>query len=312
MSEILQDLDQPLRVLIRARARGVRRLNLGIAHLRRRDRWLAPGWPEPEVDHIRRHCRVADERRMQLQREIAPRHDRVDREDVRARPGARRLAERRLAVDPQLQIDARVRIHGHDATACGSRVSRPRRIGRHPPSATARRKPDSRGDGCCSGGPESRSTNLRFERFVGRLSIAATDQRPSAAPDGEAAVSETHMCIARLLKTSTAGRHYRNAGAKEKRAVVRGALSDVGRFDSSRARRPWPLLPRVSGTQGAMPPSRGQLVLSKLVLAAERISANGPRRRGSWWRGTRVWRPRLDEPCALVKAGPSRPMALCV
>lgn len=34
-----------------------------------------------------------------------------------------------------------------------------------------------------------------------------------------------------LLKTNTAGRHYRNAGAKQERVVIRGALSDVVRFD---------------------------------------------------------------------------------
>jgi hypothetical protein len=34
-----------------------------------------------------------------------------------------------------------------------------------------------------------------------------------------------------VLKTSTEGRHYRNAGARQERAVVLGALSNVVRFD---------------------------------------------------------------------------------
>jgi hypothetical protein len=51
--------------------------------------------------------------------------------------------------------------------------------------------------------------------------VAGSKQEPGEAASG----------LSKLLKTSTAGRHYRNAGAKEKRAVVLGAPSDVGRFD---------------------------------------------------------------------------------
>lgn len=120
VSERRQDLDQSLRMLIGARARGVRRLNLRIVDLRRHDRRRASWWPEPEMDHLRRHFRMADERRMQLRCEVATRSDRVDREDVRACPSARRLAQRRLAVNPQLQVDTWTRNHTYDATARAS------------------------------------------------------------------------------------------------------------------------------------------------------------------------------------------------
>ena len=52
-----------------------------------------------------------------------------------------------------------------------------------------------------------------------------------------------------------------------------------GEYRRTRRARGCTLLARDSGRQTATPPSCGRLVLSALVLAAERIAASGPGRR---------------------------------
>ena len=96
-------------MLIDASARGVRRLDLSFFRVHGCERWLVAGRAEPEMDHVRWHAGVTDERRMKLERKIGMRDDGMDREYVRPSPRVSGLAQRGSGVDRQLKIDHRTR-----------------------------------------------------------------------------------------------------------------------------------------------------------------------------------------------------------
>ena len=121
VAQVREDLDQPLRVLIRAGARSVSRLELSVVRIRRGDLWLVTGWAQPEMDHLRPHSRVPHERRVKLEREVRTRDDGMDRKDVCARPRTGGLAHDRLRVDRQLEVDRRSCTHEPEGTAFGRR-----------------------------------------------------------------------------------------------------------------------------------------------------------------------------------------------
>ena len=70
MAKTRQDFDQMLRVLIRARARRIGRIQIVLVVIRRRDRRLASRRSERQMDHVRRDTRMPHERRMELQRQV--------------------------------------------------------------------------------------------------------------------------------------------------------------------------------------------------------------------------------------------------
>jgi hypothetical protein len=73
------------------------------------------------MDRMRVHTRVADERRMELEREVRARDRSVDRQDMGTCPGAGRLARRRFAINRQLKVD--LRPIGHSCTVAPTPVT---------------------------------------------------------------------------------------------------------------------------------------------------------------------------------------------
>lgn len=106
-----EDLDQPLRVLVHASTRSVCRLKLGLIHIRCDKRRHVTGRPQPEMHDVRAQARMPHERRMKLKRQIRPGDHRMDRQDVRTRPRARRLALSKRAIDREIEINPRSRVH---------------------------------------------------------------------------------------------------------------------------------------------------------------------------------------------------------
>jgi len=117
VAQIGERLDQSLRVLVRARARSIRRLELSFVHLRGSARWLVTSRPQPEMDHLRSQSRVSYERRVKLQRQVRTRDNAVDRQNMGARPSTRRLTNDRFIVDRELEVDRRPRTHASQGIA---------------------------------------------------------------------------------------------------------------------------------------------------------------------------------------------------
>ncbi len=117
VAQIGENRDQPLRVLVGAGARRIRRLELSVVHVRGSDRWLVTRRTEPEMDYLRLQSRVTDKRRVKLQRQVRTRDNRVGREDVSARPRAGGLAHDLFSVDRQLEVDRRPWTHASEGIA---------------------------------------------------------------------------------------------------------------------------------------------------------------------------------------------------
>jgi len=109
-------------MLVRARTRSVGRLKLSLIHIRRDKRRLVTGWAQPEMHDVRTQSRMPHERRVKLKRQIRSGDRRMDRQDVRTRPRARRLALSRRAIDRQIEINPRSRVHGLHGTASVCRL----------------------------------------------------------------------------------------------------------------------------------------------------------------------------------------------
>ena len=99
MAETRKDLDQMLRVLIRARSRRIGRIEVVVVVIRRGNRRLASRRSERQMDHVRRDTGMPYERRMELQRQVGARDNGMDGQHVSARPGTGRLARGRRTIN---------------------------------------------------------------------------------------------------------------------------------------------------------------------------------------------------------------------
>jgi len=110
--QAVEDLDQLMSVLVRTRPRRERRVQLLVGMLGRDRHGHVPGRAEHQVHRDRRDALMADERGVQLEREISLWKDCVEAQDVRARPRVRRLALGGLAVEGDRELDRGTVGHG--------------------------------------------------------------------------------------------------------------------------------------------------------------------------------------------------------
>ena len=105
--EVLERFDQVLGVLVDAGPRLEGRVDVLVlvpVHLYGRG---LTGRPEQQVSCVRVDALVADEGRVELEREAGLGDDGVQAQDVRAGPREPRLTRGRLAVEGELQVDQR-------------------------------------------------------------------------------------------------------------------------------------------------------------------------------------------------------------
>ena len=88
-----------VRMLIHARARRIRRIQIVLVVIRRRNRRLASRRSKRQMHHVRRDTGMPHERRMELEHQVRARDNRMDGQHVSARPRTGRLARRGSTVN---------------------------------------------------------------------------------------------------------------------------------------------------------------------------------------------------------------------
>ncbi len=81
------------------------------------------GRPKYQMGDVRPQSRMPDERQMELKPKVRSKDHRVDREDMSADPGARRLALDRRALHRQVEVSPWAKVHILQSTVGVRRVA---------------------------------------------------------------------------------------------------------------------------------------------------------------------------------------------